>query len=295
MSEQAPEIDPVPAGPLSIVAIDDDADFREFLHDLRVAVRRTRTCLGQFKGLWPEATLDRAREFFSWVGQITGPTRDLDVYILNLPEYRQSLPAEVRPHLEPLEILLGKKRQREQRLLRRKLRSLRFREEMAWWEQVLRDPGAMSEAADTPIGELASGQTLRRFERVLRRGAKARASRPQSLHDLRIDCKKLRYLLEFFSALYDPGHLKPAVRALKRLQDNLGRFNDFEVQRDALAGWANEMTGDNAPGAEPLLAMGRLLARLDRNQTRELERFSACFREFSAEENRKHFRRMLES
>ena len=34
MSEQAPEIDPVPAGPLSIVAIDDDADFREFLHDL---------------------------------------------------------------------------------------------------------------------------------------------------------------------------------------------------------------------------------------------------------------------
>ncbi|ANM29958.1 hypothetical protein ABI59_10815 [Acidobacteria bacterium Mor1] len=266
----------------------------EFLHDLRVAVRRTRTCLGQFKELWPAPTLERAREFFSWVGQVTGPTRDLDVYMLNLPDYRRSLPAAVRPHLAPLETLLEERRQREQRSLRRKLRSRRFREEMAWWEQVLADPAATAEAANTPIGELAGQRTLRRFERVMRRGAKARASRPQSLHDLRIDCKKLRYLLEFFAALYDPEHLKPAVRALKRLQDNLGRFNDLEVQQAALAGWAGEMTGGSEAGAEPLLAMGRLLERLDRSQKKELQRFADCFAEFSAEENRKHFRRMLQ-
>ena len=61
----------------------------EFLHDYRVAVRRTRSVLGM-------AVRRRARRTcsttsaaeFKWLGDITTPTRDLDVYLLEYPGLR---------------------------------------------------------------------------------------------------------------------------------------------------------------------------------------------------------------
>ena len=53
----------------------------EFLHDFRVSVRRTRSAISQIKGVIPQKILDRFRPEFTWLGQITGPTRDMDVYL----------------------------------------------------------------------------------------------------------------------------------------------------------------------------------------------------------------------
>ena len=53
----------------------------EFLHDFRVAVRRTRAGLSQLKGVLPEKISATYVEFFSWLGQITSSTRDFDVYL----------------------------------------------------------------------------------------------------------------------------------------------------------------------------------------------------------------------
>jgi len=46
----------------------------EFLHDFRVAVRRTRAGLSQIKGILPANSSAYYADFFSWLGQITGPT-----------------------------------------------------------------------------------------------------------------------------------------------------------------------------------------------------------------------------
>jgi CHAD domain-containing protein len=51
---------------------------------------------------------------------------------------------------------------------------------------------------------------------------------------MRKDCKTLRYLIEFFSSLYPAKKLKRALRILKRLQDNLGEFQDFQIHIDLL-------------------------------------------------------------
>ena len=64
----------------------------EFLHDFRVAVRRTRVGLNQVKNVLPEDVLTRYKEFFSWLGQMTGETRDLDVYLLNFEQYKKNCP-----------------------------------------------------------------------------------------------------------------------------------------------------------------------------------------------------------
>ena len=66
----------------------------EFLHDLRVAVRRTRAVLSNAKRVLPNDVRDRARDEFGWFGQLTGPARDLDVYQIEWPDYTGALGAD---------------------------------------------------------------------------------------------------------------------------------------------------------------------------------------------------------
>jgi len=50
----------------------------------------------------------------------------------------------------------------------------------------------------------------------------------ETLHALRIEAKRLRYLLEFFSAALGPG-VAPAVKDIVALQDHAGELHDVDV------------------------------------------------------------------
>jgi CHAD domain-containing protein len=107
-------------------------------------------------------------------------------------------------------------------------------------------------------------------------------SPPRALHRLRIDCKKLRYLLEFFISLYKADDTARIIKPLKRLQDNLGTFNDLDVQEHALLHFTDEL-GAKEP-EDCRLAMGHLIALLQsraREQRRRLKRRLAEFRKAS--------------
>jgi hypothetical protein len=49
------------------------------------------------------------------------------------------------------------------------------------------------------------------------------------LHDLRIACKRLRYLLEIFAIAF-PADLEPYIEEVRGLQDLLGDIHDCDVQ-----------------------------------------------------------------
>ena len=57
----------------------------EFLHDFRVAVRRTRATLKLGRTALPAEMRSRWEPEFKWLGDLTTPVRDLDVYELDLP------------------------------------------------------------------------------------------------------------------------------------------------------------------------------------------------------------------
>ena len=78
----------------------------EFLHDLRVAVRRTRSLQRQFKAIYPER-LAHFREEFKRIQAITGDLRDLDVYLLDLPALKASLPAQMQRRPRPAQDAAG--------------------------------------------------------------------------------------------------------------------------------------------------------------------------------------------
>ena len=189
----------------------------EFLHDLRVAVRRTRSAIKLLGEVLPA---DLARHYaaeFKWLGDLTTPTRDLDVHLLGFGPMTAQLVAASPADLEPFRAFLVRRRAREFRRLAAALRGPRFRAITDDWRKALleiRDAGAPGKRRREPTAaELALRTTGRAFRRIVAHGAAITAdSPPESLHDLRKRAKELRYLLEFFAAAARPGRVPEGGR-----------------------------------------------------------------------------------
>jgi len=183
----------------------------EFLHDLRVAVRRTRSALKLAGDALPGGMAARFAPEFKWLGDLTTPTRDLDVYLAGFDEMAAGLSAASPGDLEPLRAHLAARRRTERRRLVRGLRSARFTGLMTDWRCALEAAAGQPAGPEPDIGSLAADRITRAHQRVVKRGsALTRAAGGDGpsgteLHSLRKRCKELRYLLEFFGSLYDPA------------------------------------------------------------------------------------------
>ena len=270
----------------------------EFLHDFRVAVRRTRAGLNQLKNVLPEAETARFSGFFAWLGQITAQTRDLDVYLLNFEHYKNSLPAGLREDLNPLYDLLCLKQKRAQKALAKKLKSPDYISQLIAWETLLKTPAISKPvAADAtlPIKELAGLRIWKVFRRVVKAGKQITdESPPEELHNLRKICKKLRYLMEFFQNLYPENHIKPLINHLKDFQEILGDFQDLAVQEQSLKNLSEEMMNPGTP-ARTLLAMGVLIQNLEKRRNQARAAFSSSFKSFDQEEIETMFKALFKA
>lgn len=277
----------------------DDVD-TEFLHDSRVAVRRTRAALAQVGDVLPADALRHFNAEFKWLGKATNELRDLDVHLLELPAQRAALPEADRGGLDPLETVLRERRELELRRVVTALDSERYATLMREWDAFLRrlaapvPPRAEPGAAGRPIRELAAERIRQAHHKVVERGrAIDAATPPAELHRLRISCKKLRYLLEFFASAFDEGDLKALVKGLKVLQDNLGALNDLEVQAGALRHMLRELSDAGRAGEDAERAVGFLTAEIEARRRTERERFEQCFAAFDRAKMHGKLRRVL--
>ena len=269
----------------------------EFLHDLRVAVRRTRSAIKLLGGVLPA---DLARQYgaeFKWLGDLTTPTRDLDVHLLGFGAMAEQLIAASPADLEPLRVFLARHRAREFRRLAAALRGPRFRAITDDWRKALleiRDAPAKRRREPT-AAELALRTTGHAFRRIAAHGARITpASAPESLHDLRKRAKELRYLLEFFAPLHDPVAYRKVVGDLKSLQDCLGDFQDSQVQREEIHALADAIMAERAAPAATLLAMGEIAAKLTVSQAEARADFGRRFARFAGPAGRERVRVLLQ-
>ena len=283
----------------------------EFLHDLRVSVRRTRSALklfGDALGLKGKKLAFFAAEF-KWLGDLTTPTRDLDVHLLDFEETARGLAAAKPDDLEPFRAYLEQRRRKEFRALSRGLRSARFtaltREWRARLLKVQQDSsgpirvsltrsGQPYEAAGGTAGLLAAERTRIAFAKVARRGAAITQDTPaEALHDLRKRCKELRYALEFFAPLHDPAAYAKVVGDLKRLQDCLGEFQDTEVQIGEIRVLAAAMLAAHEAPAVTLLAMGEVTAGIAARQRAARADFERRFAAFAGVDGQRRMSALL--
>ncbi len=252
----------------------------EFLHDFRVAVRRSRSVVRLLGDLLPADLLAWVTPQLKWLGDLTARSRDLDVHLQELPSVAAGLTSGRPEDLELMARQLTRLRASERRRLVRGLRSARFERWRAHWRTSLEEL-AKQEGRGPGVQELSTERLAGAYRRVLRRGSRTTPASPaEDLHDLRKRCKELRYLLEIFAPVLDPAGARSAVKELKKLQDVLGTFQDSEAQREAIYALAAEMMAADDAGSRTMLAMGEIAARLQESTRSSRAEFATTFAEF---------------
>ena len=274
----------------------DDID-EEFLHELRVAVRRTpHRCWRRARAVLPDDVRDRYREAFGELGQQTGPARDLDVYVVGWDALRRAARAHRRPWPRQ-----GAARDRAPTGGRPPRAVHGARERRA--AERRSTAGARGWPTPTVDGRTRASRSGRSWPSGSRRrrrrcsptGAPSRPASPgERLHDLRKDAKKLRYLLECFGSLFPADERKAFVSQLKDLQDNLGEHQDAEVHLAQLRDLAHDLHERSVVDTDALLAMGRLSDQLERRRAEERAAFAKRFARYDRKANRKDARALLE-
>ncbi|HEU0317883.1 MAG TPA: CHAD domain-containing protein [Solirubrobacteraceae bacterium] len=263
----------------------------EFLHDLRVAVRRTRSVQRQLAAVFPVGRLRWFRGEFRWLGQVTGPTRDLDVLLLDLARMRAELPPGRAAALEPLAVLLRARRAVAWGQMVAALESDRAGTVLGEWRAFLEELREAPGDGERPLGEVV-GDRIRAVYGQMRRAGRAIDERTpaEQLHDLRKQGKELRYLLEIFAGLYPASAVRPTVKTLKALQETLGQFQDREVQAGMLRELGEELARV-AGGPAALLALGAVLERVEAESVAARAEFGERFAVYAAADQRAVVRR----
>ncbi len=256
----------------------------EFLHDYRVALRKSRSLLGQAKGVLPETTRRRWAAFLKVCGTETGAARDMDVYLLQLPKFQERLPKAMKSALTPFRLFLERHRDAEYARLTKFLDSADTRRRMAGYRRFLLAPVPARPRlplAAAQVRSYALERIARLYAKLLAQGREMDATTPdEEIHRLRIRCKKLRYLLEFFQLALDDPPLVRMQKRVKALQQVLGRYQDCVVQQARLVQFETDMereTGLERATREALEWLIRKLAAQQHQVRAEFDRYFATF------------------
>lgn len=224
----------------------------EDLHAFRVAVRRIRTILQDGADILESERRDQFRRDFRWLGDVTTPTRDADVHLIEYPVLAAALPPSSSSALETFLQSLNQHQSVCHASMVTELRSRQRAEFASAWFDFLGDDEAWTgggDLSDDPALTVAIGRIERAHRQLVKNGRKiSKKSPPIALHELRKEGKRLRYLIECFGPLLDRKSLGIVIGPLRDLQDVLGEFQDTEVQAHALFEVAStsDLTDDSA-------------------------------------------------
>ena len=266
----------------------------EFLHDYRVALRSIRSWLGELKSCLEAGARAEVKASLAHLNRMTGALRDLDVLCASLPAY---LTADDGAAAGRLAAQVSAARASARQDLIDYLQSDSYVVAMRRWSDFLT---ALAQ------GEYAGRRGRQRVDEVLGRAlAKRRASilafdadkaREDAtvMHELRKECKKLRYLLEGFQCLFDPEVRDRAVLELKTLQTATGEIQDLHVHLGLLTQLAQAAPDrDDEPAAVAGL-LQRLHGRLRTLEVAQLARVTTALARFGSRRVQRIFDRLQE-
>lgn len=197
----------------------------EYLHQLRVGLRRLRSAVRAFRALagTGKPVLRRLRKLMPPLGE----ARDWDVFV----EWLQELPQG--------RALLAQARARRSVARRRAraaaaspefqlflLRTLRWLHGAPWRRRAA--------ALDGSLVAFGAHSLERLHRKALEQARGIEWRDVAARHALRIRVKRLRYGCEFFASSFPRASVRPYVKSLEALQDILGELNDVAVARRLL-------------------------------------------------------------
>ena len=205
----------------------------EGVHDMHVATRGLRAALDMFVevGMLEPRVARKTSRRLRWVARPLGRARDLDVMAQNAAE-AIAANADVGAVLADWTAYLRRRRKRAAKQL---LRALDGKD----YARLMRDlrrlgkPGKTDTGAPLLVRYRAGSAIWRRYEAVLACDGCGPEGSPEALHQLRIACKWLRYVVDLFEDTLGPER-GPVQETLVRSQKTLGTAHDTATRHAAL-------------------------------------------------------------
>ncbi len=206
----------------------------EGVHQMRVALRRLRSCLHLYKSLIPYETHTELRHDIIWISSVLGVARDWDVFILNLQQIQSSILQNLKSTVATLQAqayVEVRQAMRSQRYTRLLLLLGQWLTERHWRKNL---NAKTLQKLDSPIKNFATKILNKHHQRVSKQGKNLSQLNPEQLHNLRINIKKMAYGTRLFTALYPSEATHTYAKSLSNLQDELGILNDTNVANSLL-------------------------------------------------------------
>jgi triphosphatase len=213
----------------------------EFLHQMRVALRRIRSALSIFSDYVQHAESEPLKEELRWLTRELDAARNWDVFVLEtLPPILAAFPehqglswlkttGEEWRHQQNLRAHNAVASDRYQRML---LRLGAWLCRQPWREDAKNGEGVIEKGVIPFVSRILQ----KRHRRLKKKGKLLVTLSPGQRHEVRIAAKKMRYAAEFFSSLYPHKRTRRYIAALAVLQEVLGALNDAATTVSLLRG-----------------------------------------------------------
>lgn len=238
-----------------ILGLDD-----EFLHQYRIAIRRSRAIAESVQEVTSDKALAKAVKTLKRHARATGPLRDLHVFIHDLPELCGDN-SEIRAALL---VWFEREAASRHRKLVKRLQSKRYQDSMDHWLNLI-DSRKFQKLAGTLRAKDIQKAVERRIKEFNKLTAELMHTSPdEDIHRLRKLLKRIRYLMEL-----DARTWKSELKTLKARQQLYGQFQDLHVQIELL-----DQFRKAAPEVLPA-ALGGILETLEERKTDTRQRILA--------------------
>ena len=207
----------------------------EIVHKMRVATRRMRSAFLLFDGAFEPRSVKPLAKGLKRLARYLGRVRDRDVLLHHMQLHASALDEEAQKAFHPLFEAWQDEHESHMTALRAHIASEQFEALIQKLSAFLSTPGVGDASEPTNaggiplrVGTLAPVLIGQRYADIIAFGPFLPMATLDLLHSLRIHCKKLRYTLEFFIDLLDPGADR-LIRRVISMQDLLGHIQDAQT------------------------------------------------------------------
>jgi len=203
-------------------------DEAEYLHQMRVALRRLRVVLRMAEKLRADEQLAALSKEVAALCVALGRIREWDVFIAQTV---RPMCSRMAGHAGLQALLAASERQRDacHAALRGETQAREMQRLILRFAIWMNGPYWQQQQVLPQAHDFATSRLQKLARRFAKSGQHLNTLDAPRLHALRILAKKLRYSAEFFSGLYDRQKARSFLAALSEVQEVLGQINDIAV------------------------------------------------------------------
>lgn len=274
----------------------------EEIRKLRVATRRARATLRAFEGSYAGPRPDRLRRGLRRFARLLNDVRNLDVLIAHVGTYLDDVGPEDRPAIEALRGAVEERRALALAALMAEFASDRHRRLIGVFADFVQRPGGDVAPVSPPgprrLSDELGGWIWSRFEELVGWRPILETADLDTLHELRLQVKRLRDLLQVVTTVTGPGTAAIA-ESLVDLQDALGAMNDAAVASAWLRAYLTSLpatvqsAGAATIGPAETAAIERFALMLENRIAVARARVPATWRRVTGSDGRRRIGRLI--